>query len=64
LSGGARTGLCHYAGAQAFPDCEAMREIEPEKWQPEKIEFEYESRNFLIHLHPVDGADFDCVLET
>ena len=42
---------------QAFPDCEAMREIEPEKWQPEKIEFEYESRNFLIHLHPVDGAD-------
>jgi hypothetical protein len=41
----------------AFPDCEAMREIEPEKWQPKKIEFEYESRNFLIHLHPVDGAD-------
>ena len=31
----------------AFPDCEAMREIEPEKWQPNKIEFEYESRNFL-----------------
>jgi hypothetical protein len=42
---------------QAFPDCEAMREIEPEKWQPKKIEFEYESRNFLTHLHPVDGCD-------
>ena len=42
---------------QAFPDCEAMREIEPEKWQPNKIEFEYESRNFLLHLHPVDGCD-------
>jgi hypothetical protein len=42
---------------QAFPDCEAMREIEPEKWQPEKIEFEFESRNFLAHLHPVDGCN-------
>ena len=41
----------------AFPDCEAMREIEPEKWQPSRVEFEFESRNFLIHLHPVDGAD-------
>jgi hypothetical protein len=41
----------------AFPDCEAMREIEPEKWQPQKLEFEYESRNFLLHLHPVDGCD-------
>jgi hypothetical protein len=41
----------------AFPDCEAMREIEPEKWQPQKLEFEYESRNFLLHLHPADGAD-------
>jgi hypothetical protein len=42
---------------QAFPDCEAMREIEPDKWQPTKIELEWESRNFLIHLHPVDGCD-------
>jgi hypothetical protein len=41
----------------AFPDCEAMREIEPGKWQPNKLEFEYESRNFLLHLHPVDGCD-------
>jgi hypothetical protein len=41
----------------AFPDCEAMREIEPEKWQPQKLEFEFESRNFLLHLHPVDGCD-------
>jgi len=42
---------------QAFPDCEAMREIEPERCQPTRIEFEFESRNFLLHLHPVDGAD-------
>jgi hypothetical protein len=41
----------------AFPDCEAMREIEPERWVPNKIELEWESRNFLIHGHPVDGAD-------
>ena len=41
----------------AFPDCGAMRAVEPEKWQPQKLEFEYESRNFLLHLHPVDGCD-------
>jgi hypothetical protein len=42
---------------QAFPDCEVMREVEPDKWQPQKLEFEYESKNFLLHLHPVDGCD-------
>jgi len=41
----------------AFPDCEAMQEIEPERWVPKKMEFEWESRNFLIHGHPVDGCD-------
>ena len=41
----------------AFPDCEAMREIEPDRWQPTLIELEYESRNFLVHLHPVDGCN-------
>jgi len=41
----------------AFPDCEAMHEIEPERWVPKKIELEWESRNFLVHGHPVDGAD-------
>ena len=40
-----------------FPDCEAMREIEPERWQPRLIEVEYESRNFLTHGHPADGCD-------
>lgn len=34
-----------------YPDCEAMREIEPERWQRVRIEFEYESRNFLAHGH-------------
>ena len=42
---------------QAFPDCEAMREFEPEHCHPTLIEFEFESRYFLLHLHPVDGCD-------
>jgi hypothetical protein len=40
-----------------FPDCEAYREVEPGRWQWVRIEFEYESRNFLAHGHKVDGCD-------
>ena len=40
-----------------FPDCEAMFEVQPGKWQRVRIEFEYESRNFKIHCHPVDKCD-------
>lgn len=40
-----------------FPDCDAFRELGPNKWQPLRIEFEYESRNFLIHKHPLLGCD-------
>ena len=29
-----------------FPDCEALREIEPGRWQRLLIELEFESRNF------------------
>ncbi len=42
---------------QEFPDCEAMREVEPGRWQRVRIEFEYESRNFLAHMHPAGGCD-------
>jgi hypothetical protein len=42
---------------QGFPDCELMREIKPGQCQREIGEFEYESRNFLMHGHPVDGCD-------
>jgi hypothetical protein len=35
----------------AFPDAEVMREVEPGRWQRIPAEFEYESRNFLIHQH-------------
>jgi hypothetical protein len=47
--------------AQAeFPDCEAMREIEPNRWQRVRIEFEYESRNFFEHMH--QAADCDLIV--
>jgi hypothetical protein len=37
-----------------YPDCEALREMEPGLWQLIRIEFEYESRNFLMHGHKPD----------
>jgi hypothetical protein len=40
-----------------FPDCEALREVEPKKLQRVLIEFEYESRNFLRHGHQVKECD-------
>src|ERR1700730_9529263 len=40
-----------------FPDCEAKRQVGPGKWQRFRIEFEFESRNFRDHGHPVDGCD-------
>jgi hypothetical protein len=41
----------------AFPDCEALREVAPGKWQRVKIEFELFSRNFLEHQHDPKGCD-------
>jgi len=40
-----------------FPDCEALRQVDRERWQRILIEFEYESRNFLAHEHNVKGCD-------
>jgi len=40
-----------------FPDCEAMRRIAGNRWQRVRIEFEYESRNFLKHGHDLKGCD-------
>jgi hypothetical protein len=34
-----------------------MREVGPNKCQPVKLELEYESKNFLLHMHPLDGCD-------
>lgn len=40
-----------------FPDCEAMWEVQPGVWQRVRIEFEYESRNFVRHLHNLEDCD-------
>jgi len=39
------------------PDCEAMREVAPGRWQRVRIEFEFESRNFLAHGHRPGDCD-------
>jgi hypothetical protein len=41
----------------AFPDCEAIRLIAPGRYQRVRIEFEYESRNFLLHMHDAEECD-------
>ena len=40
-----------------FPDCEAFVEVAPGRWQRIRIEFEYESRNFLKHRHKLEDCD-------
>jgi Homing endonuclease associated repeat len=40
-----------------FPDCEAKRQIAPQRWQRVHLEFEFESRNFRDHGHSVTGCD-------
>jgi hypothetical protein len=40
-----------------FPDGEVMREVEYGRWQRLRVEFEYESRNFVAHGHSVDGCE-------
>jgi Homing endonuclease associated repeat len=40
-----------------FPDCEAMRQVEPNQWQRVRLEFEFESRSFLTHRHPPEDCD-------
>lgn len=40
-----------------FPDCEAKRQVDRNKWQRVRIEFEFESRNYRDHGHPTDGCD-------
>jgi hypothetical protein len=42
---------------KGFPDCEAKRQVAPGRWQRVQIEFEFESRNFRDHGHPLTGCD-------
>lgn len=34
-----------------FPGCEVMRLVDGDRWQRLLVEFEYQSRNFLLHMH-------------
>jgi hypothetical protein len=40
-----------------FPDCIALRKVDHERSQLVRIEGEYESKNFLVHLHDINGCD-------
>jgi hypothetical protein len=40
-----------------FPDCEAVRQVAPNRWQRVRIEFEFESKNYRDHAHPATGCD-------
>jgi Homing endonuclease associated repeat len=40
-----------------FPDCEAKRRVATGRWQRVQIEFEFESRNYRDHSHPLTGCD-------
>jgi len=40
-----------------YPDCEAMRLVGEDRCELVKAEFEYESRNFLKHMHDVKGCN-------
>ena len=52
-----RLGFSVLRFQSAFPDCEALREVVRGQLQRMKLEFEYESRNFLRHGHKIDGCD-------
>lgn len=41
----------------AFPDCEALHQVDDRRWQRIRIEFEFESRSFLDHGHDPEGCD-------
>jgi hypothetical protein len=41
----------------SFPDCEAKRRVGKDRWEKIRIEFEFQSRNFLSHGHDKDGCD-------
>jgi hypothetical protein len=40
-----------------FPDGEAMRQLDEGRWQRVRIEFEFESKNFLMHYHKAEDCD-------
>lgn len=53
----AELGLVVLRVQTEFPDCEVLCEMEPGRWQRLRVEFEFESRNFLRHHHDANGCD-------
>ena len=53
----AKLGLLIRRVQSEFPDCEVLCEVEPRRWICLLIEFEFESRNFERHGHPISGCD-------
>ena len=41
---------------KGFPDCEAIRQVAPNRWQRVQIEFEFESKNYRDYGHPLPVA--------
>lgn len=52
-----RLGFLMLLVQAGFPDCEAMRVAGENRLQRLKIEIEYQSRNFLKHMHDLKGCD-------
>lgn len=52
-----RLGFVALRFQPGFPDCEALRETARGVWQRVRIEFEFESRNFLRHRHKPNGCE-------
>lgn len=52
-----RLGFAVLRIQKQFPDCEALWEVQPGRWQWVRIEFEFESRNFARHGHDPAGCD-------
>ncbi|HET8889372.1 MAG TPA: hypothetical protein VFQ41_10750 [Candidatus Angelobacter sp.] len=52
-----RLRFCVHRMQTEFPDCEAVREVARGQWQKVRVEFEFESRNFLKHKHDPNGCD-------
>ncbi len=52
-----RLGFTVLRTQSAFPDCEALREIRPGRYQRVTIEFEFLSRNFFKHGHSARDCD-------
>jgi hypothetical protein len=55
-----KLGFCILWLGSEFPDGEALREVEPDRWQRVRIEFEFQSRNFQYHGH--DAAKCDLIV--